>query len=302
MVKLPDKESLEGFTKKVSEAVKLPGEPEKSGNGNGLTDKELEKIHEEERKKIEKEQKDKDSAEKAKKYEEIEAQKRAEDEKLLAEKKKQQEMERLEKEKLAEDLKKQKEKDTWAGEEDKKRKEEERKKTEIERDLLRKQKEEKKAAGPQNHTLRNILIIVVIILAVLTAGYISLITGNDNINAYGYPLSYAAQYDILMPDNTEVSFAGIPVRAISSGGSATLIINNDRNTMSIGQTATYPAKHLTVKSLGITFFDGDYQVTATYRGVVTNKDDFLTVIKTSKPIPSWLVSLMKPSGVEIRPV
>ncbi|MBN2734314.1 MAG: hypothetical protein JXQ82_05625 [Methanomicrobiaceae archaeon] len=299
MVKLPDKESLEGFTKKVSEAVKLPGEEEKSDSGNGLSEKELEKIREEERKKIEKEQKEKDAAEKAKKYEEIEAQKRAEDERLLAEKKKQLEMERLEKERQAEEIKKNQEKELWAKEEEKKRLEEEKKKAEIEKELLRKQKEEQKAAGKQSHTLRNILIIVVIILAVLAAGYVSLITGNDNINAYGYPLSYSATYDILIPDNTDVSFAGIPVKAISSGNSATLMINNDRRTLAMGETATFPAKHLIIKTLGITVFDSDYEVTATYLGVVTNKDDFRTVIKTSQPIPSWLVNIMKPSSVQI---
>ena len=298
MVKLPDKKSLEGISKKITEAVKLPDDSEKptaSKPETGLSEKELEKIREEERKRIEKEQKDKEAAEKAKKYEEIEAQKRAEEQRLLEEKKKQVEMERLEKERLAEEAIKQKEREAWSKEEEKKR-------LEIEKELLRKQKEEQKAAGKQNHTLRNIGIVVVIILAVIAAGYISLITGNDNINAYGYPLSYSATYDILIPDNSDISFSGIPVKALSSGDSVTIMINNDRKTISKGQTAVFPAKHLTIKTLGITVFDSDYEITATYRGVVTNRDDFLTVIKTSQPIPSWLVSLMTPSGVGITPV
>lgn len=305
MVKLPDKKSLEGISKKITEAVKLPDDSEKptaSKPETGLSEKELEKIREEERKRIEKEQKDKEAAEKAKKYEEIEAQKRAEEQRLLEEKKKQVEMERLEKERLAEEAIKQKEREAWSKEEEKKRLEEEKKRVEIEKELLRKQKEEQKAAGKQNHTLRNIGIVVVIILAVIAAGYISLITGNDNINAYGYPLSYSATYDILIPDNSDISFSGIPVKALSSGDSVTIMINNDRKTISKGQTAVFPAKHLTIKTLGITVFDSDYEITATYRGVVTNRDDFLTVIKTSQPIPSWLLSLMTPSGVGITPV
>ena len=303
MVKLPDKNSLEGFTKKITEAVKLPNEaenPKAAENNTGLTEKDLEKIREEERKKIEQEQKNKEAAEKAKKYEEIEAQKLAEEKRLLEEKKKQIEIERLEKERMAEEAQKQRERESWAREEDKKKLEEDKKRAEIEKELLRKQKEEQKAAaGKQSHTLRNILIVVVIILAVIAAGYVSLITGNDNINAYGYPLSYSATYDILIPDNTDINFAGIPVKAISSGDSVTLMINNDRRTLSMGQSATFPAKHLTVKTLGITVFDGDYEVTATYLGVVTNRDDFRTIVKTSQPIPSWLVNLMTPSGVQM---
>ncbi|MDD3978244.1 MAG: hypothetical protein PHI15_08865 [Methanomicrobium sp.] len=308
MVKLPDKKSLEGFSKKITEAVKLPDDSEPKDtqkpveNNSGLSEEELKKIREEERKKIEQEQKDKDAAEKAKKYEEIEAQKRAEEEKLLEEKKKEIEKERLEKERTEQEALKQKERDEWAKEEEKKRLEEERKKSEIERELLKKQKEEEKAAGKKSHTLRNVGIVVVIILAVLVAGYVTLITGNDNINAYGYPLSYSATYNILIPDNKDVNFAAIPVKALTSGDSVVLMINNDRRTLALGESATYPAKHLTIKTLGITVFDADYQITATFRGVVTNRDDFYVVVKTSEPIPSWLVGIMTPSGVGITPV
>ncbi|MBP2133786.1 hypothetical protein J2128_001740 [Methanomicrobium sp. W14] len=306
MVKLPDKKSLEGFSKKISDAVRLPDEAEKKPDTTtaeapktGLSEKELEKIREEERKKIETERKEKEDAEKAKKYEEIEAQKRAEEARLLEEKKKQVEMDRLEKERLAEEAKKQKERDEWAREEEKKRLEDEKKRAEIEKDILKKQKEEQKTNGKKSHTLRNILIVIVIILAVIAAGYVSLITGNTNVSAYGYPLSYSTTYDVLVPDDTSLDFGGIPVSAISSGGSVTLKINNDRRTLSTGETATFPAQHIIIKTLGITVYDTDYQITATYLGVVTNRDDFRVTAQTSASIPSWLIRIMIPSGVEL---
>jgi len=304
MVKLPDKKSIEGLTKKVGEAVKLPSDEEKGvetvpDNKEGMKDEELDKIREDERKRLEKENNDRDIAEKARKYEAIEAEKKAEEERLLAEKKKEQELARLEAERKAEEAKKDKEREEWAREEERKKAEEEKKRKEIERDLLKKQKEE---GRKQSHTGRNILIVVVLIVAVLATGYISLITGNDILNAYGYPLSYSAQYDVRMPDNTNLDFAGVSVTAISSGNAATLMIDNDRRTMALGESATYPAKHITVSMFGMALFDSDYQITATYRGVVTNKDDFLIIAKTSAPVPSWMVGIFKPGSVDVTPV
>lgn len=43
MVKLPDKKSLEGFTKKVGEAVKLPDKPEDKEPKPGLSQADEEK-------------------------------------------------------------------------------------------------------------------------------------------------------------------------------------------------------------------------------------------------------------------
>ncbi|UUX93638.1 hypothetical protein [Methanoplanus endosymbiosus] len=304
MVKLPDKKSIEGLTKKVGEAVKLPSDEDKGveplpENKEGLTEEELEKIREDERKRLEKEKNDGDMAEKARKYEAIEAEKKAEEERLLAEKKKEQELARLEAERQAEEAKKDKERDEWAREEERKKAEEEKKRKEIEKEILKKQKEEGRKAG---HTGRNILIVVVLIVAVLAAGYISLISGNDHLEAYGYPLSYSAQYDVRLPDNTNLDFAGVPVTAISSGDSAILMIDNVRRTMALGESATYPAKHITISMFGMALFDSDYQITATYRGVVTNKDDFLIIAKTSAPVPSWMVGIFKPGSVDITPV
>ncbi len=281
MVKLPDKESLEGFTKKVGEAVKLPDDPEKKEEKPVVPESEEERIRREERERIEKERLEKENAEKAKEYEKIEAQKQAE------------------KERLAEEAKKQKEKDEWAREEDRKRTEEEKKRAQIEKEVLAKQKA---AAPKKSHAGKIILAFIIILVIVVVAAYVTLITGNDVLDGYGYPLSYTGQYDVLMPDNEKIYFGPVPVQAISSGGAVTLVINNDRRTINVGESATFPVKHVIIRTLGIPVFDGDYEVTATYRGVVTNRDDFLVVLKTSQPIPGWLVSIMKPSGVAITSV
>lgn len=288
MVKLPDKKSLEGFTKKVGEAVKLPDNSEKKSEKPVVPESEEERIRREERERIEKERIEKEKAEKArgdaekaKEYEKIEAQKQAE------------------KERLAEEARKQKEKDEWAREEDRKKAEEERKRAQIEKEVLARQKTEAPKKGWGGKIA---LVFIILLILIVAAAYVTLITGNDVLDGYGYPLSYTGQYDVIIPDSEKINFGPIPVQAISSGDAITLVINNDRRTISVGESVTYPVKHVIVKTLGFPVFDGDYEVTATYRGVVTNRDDFLVVLKTSQPIPGWLVSVMKPSGVDITTV
>ena len=288
MVKLPDKKSLEGFTKKVGEAVKLPDDDKKKEDKPVVPESEAERIRREERERIEKERMEKEKeekakadSEKAKEYEKIEAQKQAE------------------KERLAEEARKQKEKDEWAREEDRKKAEEERKRAQIEKEVLARQKSEKPKKGWGGKIALGIIILIVLIVA---AAYVTLITGNDVLDGYGYPLSYTGQYDVIVPDNSKIYFGPVPVQAFSSGDAITLQVNSDRKTLKVGESATFPVKHVIVRTLGIPVFDGDYEVTATYRGVVTNRDDFLVVLKTSQPIPGWLVSIMKPSGVDITPI
>lgn len=281
MVKLPDKKSFEGLTKKMGEAVKPSDETETTEKKPEAKEIDEEKIRRDERERIEKERLEKENAEKAKEYEKIEAEKKAE------------------KERLAEEARKQKEKDEWAREEARKKAEEEKKRTQIEKEVLARQKAE---SPKKSHTGKIILGIIIILLILVVAAYATLITGNDVLDGYGYPLSYTGQYDVLLPDNAKINFGPVPVQAISSGDAITLVINNDRRTMAVGESATFPVKHVIIRTLGIPVFDGDYEVTATYRGVVTNRDDFLVVLKTSQPIPGWLVSIMKPSGVDITAV
>ena len=278
MVKLPDKKSLEGFTKKVGEAVKLPDTPEEKEPKPGLSQADEEKIRKDERERIEREKREKENAEKAKEYEKIEAEKQAE------------------KERLAEEARKKKEKDEWAREEERKRLEEERKRAQIEKEVRAQQKAEAPKKGHGGKIALGIIIILVLIVA---GGYVSLITGNTVLDAYGYPLSYTGTYDVLIPDSQKIDFGPIPVQAISSGNAATLSINNDRRTISLGESTTFPAKHVIITMFGMPIYDADYEVTATYIGVVTNRDDFKVVLKTSQAIPGWLISVMKPSGVDI---
>jgi len=281
MVKLPDKKSFEGLTKKMGEAVKTSDKPETKEETPGVSKSEEERIRKEERERIEKEKREKENAEKAKEYEKIEAQKQAE------------------KERLAEEARKQKEKDDWAREEERKKREEEKKRAEIEKEVLSRQKAEAPKKGWGGKIA---LAFIILLIVIVVAAYATLITGNDVLDGYGYPLSYTGQYDVIIPDNQKINFGPVPVQAISSGNAITLVINNDRRTIPVGESATFPVKHIIVRTLGIPVFDGDYEVTATYRGVVTNRDDFLVVLKTSQPIPGWLVSIMKPSGVDITAV
>lgn len=281
MVKLPDKKTFEGLSKKVEEAVKPSDKPDDKEKKITIPESEEERIRREERERIEKEMHEKENEKKAKEYEKIEVQKQAE------------------KERLAEEAKKQKEKEEWSREEEKKRIEEEKRNAEIEKEILARQKSE---TPKKSYRGKIVLGIIILLLILVVAAYATLITGNDVLDGYGYPLSYTGQYDVIIPDNEKISFGPVPVQAISSGDAITLVINNDRRTIKIGESTTFPVKHVIIRTLGIPVFDGDYEVTATYRGVVTNRDDFLVVLKTSQPIPGWLVSIMKPSGVDISAV
>lgn len=289
MVKLPDKESLEGFTKKVGEAVKLPDEPEKNGDKPEISKADEERIRKEERERLEKERqekereiREKENEEKAKAYEKIEAEKKAEQERL------------------AEEARKKKEQEEWAREEEKKKLEEEKKRAQIEKEVIARQKKEAKEAAPKKgHAGKIVLAFIIILLIIVGAAYGTLVTGNSVLNAYGYPLSYSGQYDVLIPDSQKINFGPIPVQAITSGNAVTLSIDNDRQTIQLGESATFPAKHVIITMLGMNVYDADFQVTVTYLGVVTNRDDFKVILKTSQPIPGWLISIMKPSGVDI---
>ena len=278
MVKLPDKKSFEGLTKKISGAAGPSDETDKTEKKPGLSQSEEDQIRKDERERIEREKREKENAEKAKEYEKIEAEKKAE------------------KERLAEEAKKKKERDEWEREEERKRVEDEKKRVQIEKEVLARQKAE---APKKGHGGKIVLGIIIIVILIVAGGYISLITGNDVLDAYGYSLSYTGQYDVLIPDSQKINFGPIPVQAISSGTDATLVINNDRRTIALGESATFPAKHVIIKMFGIPVYDGDYEVTATYIGVVTNRDDFKVVLKTSQPIPGWLIAIMKPSGVDV---
>lgn len=307
MVKLPDIASLTGSKQEVGEAVKLPSDsPAQSGSSaaasNGVSDAERAKIEAEAIKKYEADLKAKEDAEKARKYAEIEAKEKAEQERLLAEKQRQEELAR-------EQQKKEKERQEWEREEALKKAEEEKKRAEIEKELIAKQKQEAKekaaaekaAKKNQSHTLRNAGIIVIILIAILAAAYISLISGVETFDGYGYPLSFQANYEVFVPDNTNCQFFGMPINALSSGGSVTLMVNNERKTLAIGEQGVFTTKHMTVKVFGIEIYSTDYQLTAEYEGVITNKDAFKFNLKTSSSIPSLLINPLS-KNVEYRTI
>ena len=149
--------------------------------------------------------------------------------------------------------------------------------------------------------MRNVGIIVIILIAILAGAYISLISGVDTVDGYGYPLSYQANYEVFVPDNTNCEFFGMPINALSSGGTVTLMVNNDRQTLAIGQQGVFPTKHMTVKVFGIELYSTDYQLTAEYEGVITNKDTFKFNLKTSSSIPSLLINPLS-KNVEYRTI
>ncbi len=95
---------------------------------------------------------------------------------------------------------------------------------------------------------------------------------------------------MFVADNTNCEFFGMPINALSSGGSVTLMVNDERQTLNIGQKGVFAPKHMIVKVFGIEIYSTDYQLTAEYEGVITNKDAFRFNLKTSSSIPSLLIN------------
>jgi len=265
---------------------------------SGLSDEAREALVREERARWEEEQKNSDVEAKAREYEKIEAERKAEEERLKLEeenKKKEleakgREYEKIEAEKKAE------------AERLKLEEEEQKKKDKIRTEVLKEEKERAKATkkgGP----LKYVIGFILIVLIAGVAGAFLTFSAVAAPGTYGTNYPYAAQYEVFLPDSQSVTIAGVDVLGVTSGNEVTLKIGNDRRTIAIGQTDTFPGRHLTMKSLGITLVDADIMYSVTYRGVAQNKLNFLVNTQSSQvPPQQFIIDLMIPSGVSVRAV
>lgn len=265
---------------------------------SGLSDEAREALVREERARWEEEQKKKELETKAKEYEKIEAERKAEEERLKIEeeeKKKEleakgREYEKLEAEKKAE------------AERLKKEEEEQKKKEQIRKEVLKEEKERAKGTK-KGGGLKYVIGFILIVLVAGIAGAFLTFSAVASPGTYGNVYPYAAQYEVFLPDSQTVTIAGVDVLGVTSGNDVTLKVGNDRRTIAIGNTETFPGRHLSVKSLGITLLDADIIYSVTYRGVAQNKLNFLINTQSSQvPPQKFIIDLIIPSSVSVRAV
>ena len=265
---------------------------------SGLSEEAREALVREERARWEEEQKNSDLEAKAKEFEKIEAERKAEEERLKIEEEgkkreleaKGREFEKIEAEQKAE------------AERMKLEEEEQKKKEKIRKEVLKEEKDRAKVAK-KGGALKYVIGFILIVLIAGVAGAFLTFSAVAAPGTYGTNYPYGAQYEVFLPDSQSVTIAGVAVLGVTSGNDVTLKVANDRRTIAIGATATFPGRHLTVKSLGITLVDADIQYSVTYRGVAQNKLNFLINTQSSQAPPQqFIIDMIIPSGVSVRAV
>ena len=273
--------------------------------------KEFEKIEaerkaEEERLKLEEEEKKKELEEKGREFEKIEAAKKAEADRLKKEEEERLKLEEEEKKRELEKKGREFEKIEAAkkAEADRLKKEEEEreKKEKVRKEVLKEEKEKAKGTK-KGGVLKYVIGFILIVLIAGVAGAFLTFSAVAAPGTYGTNYPYAAQYEVFLPDSQSVTIAGVDVLGVTSGNDVTLKVGNDRRTIAIGATTTFPGRHLTVKSLGITLVDADIMYDVTYRGVAQNKLNFLVNTHSSQvPPQQFIIGMIIPSSVSVRAV
>lgn len=206
---------------------------------------------------------------------------------------KEEERRKWEEEQQAEAEKKEVEKSRWE-EEEKKREEEEAKKEEEIRKKVK--KEEKK--GSSFKLKAGIFILIVI--AIVAAGWLTLNVNADLPPTAGAGYYYPAKYDVQFPQGSSVDFAGTTITAAGTGDRVILTVGGGLGQeMTKGETRTIAEKRALVKIFGIALLDTNYKASLTFRGYLpsVNKNDFLLEVITQKDIPTFLLDMIIPEGV-----
>jgi hypothetical protein len=115
-----------------------------------------------------------------------------------------------------------------------------------------------------------------------------------------YP--YTSTYDLQAPDGQSLMIGNTAFLVLTAGDEAHMKIGDSRETLAVGETKTITEKRAVVKTLGVTVFDTNYRIDATYRGLVDNKADFSVTVRTSSQIPQFLIDRMLPGEMKVRPV
>lgn len=155
----------------------------------------------------------------------------------------------------------------------------------------------------QSFSRRNVVIGVVgLIVVIVLVGWftmsldVTLPAKNDVV----YP--FTTTYDMKAPDGQNLMIGNTPFLALITGNTVNLKVGDSVSTLAVGDSKTITEKRAVVKMYGATVFDVNYRMDVTYRGAVNGSPDFYLIVKTTTPIPQFLIDRMLPSELEITAV
>ena len=178
--------------------------------------------------------------------------------------------------------------------------ERERQRREIEREIDADSRKKTVGRWKWNAILGAAVIIFIIGVSVLTFSV------QPNLPATQDYFPYVSSYNVRIPQGEPVEFAGIPVTVSGSGDKVIVSISGGMGTeIGVGDKITLSSpKRMVIQIFGVTLFDSDYQMIATFRGYVppTSQNDFAVAVMTTRPIPEWAIGVIMPDGVDVNPI
>lgn len=179
-------------------------------------------------------------------------------------------------------------------------KERERQRKEIERQIESESRKKSVGKWKRNIGIGAAVILVIIIAAALT------FTVQPNLPATHDSFPYVSTYNVRIPQAEPVDFGGIPVTVSGTGDKVIVSISGGLGTeIGVGDSITLSSpKKMVIQIFGVTLFESDYQIVATFRGYVpvTSQNDFAVAVMTTRPVPEWAVGVIMPDGVDVTPI
>jgi len=188
----------------------------------------------------------------------------------------------------------------WEEEQDAIRQERIRQRKEIEREIEAESRRESSRRWKRNAGIGAGILVIIVVAAFLSFSV------QPNLVADTDSFPYQSYYTVRIPQAESVDFAGVPVTVSGAGDKVIVSISGGLGTeVRVGETVTLSSpRRMAIRIFGISLFETDYQVLATFRGYVpaTRQNEFAVSVATSRPIPEWAVGVIMPDGVDVTPV
>lgn len=144
--------------------------------------------------------------------------------------------------------------------------------------------------------------VVGLIIVIILAGWFTMSLEPALPAKSGVVYPFTTTYDMQAPDGQSLMIGNTAFLALIDGNAVRLKVGDSVSTLAVGDTKIITEKRAVVKMFGITVFDTNYRMDATYRGSVSGNPDFYLIVKTTSPIPQFLIDRMLPSELKITAV
>jgi hypothetical protein len=145
-----------------------------------------------------------------------------------------------------------------------------------------------------------ILAVVLIIVAILAAGLISLnVTVTDPREGVAYP--YTTTYVVLFPDGERVTVANTQMMALTYENEMIIDVNGKRDKIVVGEEKLVSERRAIISLFGQQVLATNFQIFMKYLGMEGDKAQFYLTVKRSNDVPQFLINRLLPSEIEARP-